>query len=374
MKSKALSIYTLLLFLVLSCNDDVLEPLQPLQEANASSGRISLQSELPDESFESGNKSGYAAANVSFSAGSWYFSDALIGNLSSDRKRGSQAVRVRNSGHITMNYDLSGATTIRVLHALYGSDSPSSWQLWMSTNSGSSFSRVGSTVLTSSTSLRAATFSVSVSGTVRFQIRKTTGGSDRINFDDFQVTSSASNGRSPGDDSHLLFGNPGNATSNTSNSTNYLMNKTYYALSYNRSKGTPNWVSWHVDHRSLGNTSRQDDFRSDTSLPASWYRVGSSAYSGSGFDRGHNCPSGDRTSSVSSNLSTFLMTNMIPQAPNHNRYLWANFENYIRSLIDVGNEAYVIMGRYGQGGSGTNGTAATVPNSVWKVVLILPEG
>lgn len=53
---------------------------------------------------------------------------------------------------------------------------------------------------------------------------------------------------------------------------------------------------------------------SDPALPEGWYKVTTSAYTGSGFDRGHNVPSADRTRTVADNSTTFLMTNIIPQA------------------------------------------------------------
>ena len=43
------------------------------------------------------------------------------------------------------------------------------------------------------------------------------------------------------------MGNPSNATEEC-NADNYLMAKPYFALSYNNSKGTPNWVSWHLTY------------------------------------------------------------------------------------------------------------------------------
>jgi len=68
------------------------------------------------------------------------------------------------------------------------------------------------------------------------------------------------------------------------------MTKSQYALSYSRDKGKPNWVSWHLSKAWLGSTSRQDNFAADATLPSGWYRVSSTSYSGSGFDRGHVCP------------------------------------------------------------------------------------
>jgi endonuclease G len=126
---------------------------------------------------------------------------------------------------------------------------------------------------------------------------------------------------------------------------------------------------------------RQDDFRPDATLPAGWYQVQSSSYSGSGFDRGHLCPSADRSSTVADNSATFLMTNMTPQAPRLNQQTWANLEDYTHTFLNSGNEVYVIAGSYGRGGTGSNGYASTldqgrvtVPAHCWKVVVILPTG
>lgn len=183
-------------------------------------------------------------------------------------------------------------------------------------------------------------------------------------------------------DSNLGMGNPSNATASADDSLNYLMAKEQFTLSYNKSTSCPNWVSWHLSSAWLGSAERQDNFRADNTLPTGWYRVSSGDYSGSGFDRGHQCPSADRTGSTDDNSATFLMTNMLPQAPNVNRQLWANFEEYCRKLVSDGNELYVVAGGYGSGGSGSNGGVTysikngkiNVPQQCWKVVLVLPVG
>jgi endonuclease G len=132
---------------------------------------------------------------------------------------------------------------------------------------------------------------------------------------------------------HLTMGNPNNAVTSTSYPTNYLPIKSQYALSYNNNTRIPNWVSWQLNNSWLGSTPRQDDFRADTTLPSTFYRITGSDYSGSGFDRGHMTPSADRTNTVSSNSSTFLMTNMIPQAPNNTISPNLCYSNYSRSNI-----------------------------------------
>ncbi|GHA79942.1 DNA/RNA non-specific endonuclease [Pontibacter akesuensis] len=183
------------------------------------------------------------------------------------------------------------------------------------------------------------------------------------------------------EEEQLLLGNPSGATAEKSNQSNYLITKPQYVLSYSRERGTPNWVSWHVTQDWLGTADRQDDFRADPALPEEWYHVTASSYRGSGFDRGHNTPSADRTKTAADNSATFLMTNMIPQAPKSNQELWANLEDYTRGLVRQGMEVYVVMGSYGRGGTGSNGSAKTidngritVPSRIWKVLVLLPEG
>ena len=181
---------------------------------------------------------------------------------------------------------------------------------------------------------------------------------------------------------HMVMGNPSDATTDTANFANYLLLKPQFVMSYHRDRGIPNWVSWHLDNTWLGDTPRQDDFRADTSLPAGWYQVQNTDYSGSGFDRGHHTPSGDRTSSVPDNSATFVMTNMMPQAPFNNQGPWEELESYCRTLVGQGNELYIIAGGAGQGGSGSNGgttnTVAAghvvVPSVTWKVIIVLPNG
>jgi DNA/RNA endonuclease G (NUC1) len=183
------------------------------------------------------------------------------------------------------------------------------------------------------------------------------------------------------DNDHMYFGNPSNASFSLDSINNYLMRKDYNALSYSSDRGTPNWVSWHLFSNDLGSVSRQDDFRPDNTLPAGWYQVQDYSYTATGFDRGHNTPSGDRTSTTEANSATFLMTNMIPQAPYHNQIVWSGMEDSLRRLVNQGNELYIIMGNYGTGGTGNNGYATTidagrvtVPANIWKIAIVISNG
>ncbi|NTW00987.1 MAG: hypothetical protein HGA19_06695 [Oscillochloris sp.] len=171
---------------------------------------------------------------------------------------------------------------------------------------------------------------------------------------------------------HLLMGNPSGAVSDAGQLHNYLIVRDQYALSYDRDRGIPNWVSWHLQDSDLGPAQRYSGpFVTDTSLPSAWYQVKHSDYTSSGYDRGHMTPSADRTASDADNRTTFILTNVLPQAPENNQGLWKDLEDHARDVVNQGNEIYTIAG-----GSGTLGTLAdkklTIPAAVWKVMLVLP--
>lgn len=189
----------------------------------------------------------------------------------------------------------------------------------------------------------------------------------------------------------LHLGNPSDAVAKISNGTNYLMEKKQYTLSYNTDTLCPNWVAWHLDSKDFGDADRSNDFRADENLPSDWYWVKKADYQYNtyGFDRGHVCPSADRTATLEDNSMTFLMTNMVPQSPDNNRVIWMHFENYERELVGNGKEAYIIAGPYGTGGQGENGKMfdsidvttksgdslkMNVPAYTWKVLILLDKG
>jgi endonuclease G, mitochondrial len=173
---------------------------------------------------------------------------------------------------------------------------------------------------------------------------------------------------------HLALGNPSGALADVNNPANYLIVRDQYALSYHRDRGIPNWVSWHLDAGDLGTTDRYSgQFITDTSLPNGWYQVKHSDYTNTGYDRGHMTPSADRTATEADNVATFLMTNIVPQVPAHNRGVWANLEDDSRDLVETGNELYIVAGSTGTAGSIAQGKV-TVPAELWKVALVLPAG
>jgi endonuclease G len=361
------------------------------------------------ETFEAGAKGGYAPADEPLTTGSWRFEDALIGSADQDHKAGQHAARLRNQGRLTMNFDAApGVRLIRIKAAAYGTDGPSTWELWLSRDGGRSFQRSGQPVVTKGARLVTTTFPGVNTTPLRLQIRKTGGPGARLNIDDIELETASgpapalttgpgkglqttaapvkqptTNNLPPttGRDDNLALGNPSGATSDPANATNYLLRHPQFAIGYNARRGTPTWVCWHLSRAWLGQAPRQDDFRADAALPREFYQVTPKSYAASGFDKGHNCPSGDRTADLDDNSATFLMTNMVPQAPQNNQQTWNHLEAYTRDQLDKGQEAYVLMGSYGRGGTGSKGLLqtldqgrVTVPARIWKVIVFLPEG
>ncbi|MBQ1948642.1 MAG: DNA/RNA non-specific endonuclease [Treponema sp.] len=187
----------------------------------------------------------------------------------------------------------------------------------------------------------------------------------------------------PEENSALYFGNP--SPSGLPESENYILEKKQFVISYNSETLCPNWVSWHLSALDLGDSGRSNDFRPDYSLPEKFYAVKKSDYQfvKYGFDRGHVCPSADRSDSKENNSVTFLMTNMLPQCPDLNRIVWKDLESYERELASGGNELYIIAGGAGKGGESQkgyfesiplDGMEISVPAFCWKIILVLPEG
>lgn len=323
------------------------------------------------EGFESGSKTAYAAADVTLGSGVWNMTDALIGNLSADVKTGTQSGRIRNSGRITMRFDRTGgAGTVTIHHASFGTDPGGTWGLFESQNGGSSWAQVGTSRTTTGGSFSTATFTVNLAGTIRFEIRKLDGGSNRINIDDIAITDvTSSHVIGATISKHTTLGLP--SPSSTSDVNSFLSVKSGYVISYNSGRKVPNWVSWELNTSYLGSVARQDDFRPDDTLPASLPQAQLADYSGSGFDRGHMCPSADRTLTVTANSQTFYLTNMVPQAANNNRGPWADLENECRNIARTGKELFVISGGVFSGSSRTIGSGVSVPDKTFKVIVVL---
>ena len=174
----------------------------------------------------------------------------------------------------------------------------------------------------------------------------------------------------------MLLGNPSNAAADTNNHDHYLIQRTVQALDYSDNLGLPVWASWNLTASDIG-TNTRSSYITDTTLPPNFCWVTSSDYNGCGYDRGHLCPSKDRTDTAANNDLIFYMSNIMPQCSVNNSGVWLQFENYCRDLVQSTNnyELLILCGPSGFCGSriNTNGPVF-IPDYVWKMVVVVPPG
>lgn len=172
----------------------------------------------------------------------------------------------------------------------------------------------------------------------------------------------------------MQLGNPSNATADGSNHSHYLLQCNQYAFDYSDTLGEPNWVAWDLTATDVGSAGRSSSFYADTRLPAGFYEVKSSDYTNSGFDRGHMCPSADRTDTSANNLIVFYMSNILPQTADNNQGPWEQFESYCRTQAQAGYEVLLTSGPSAFSGSYIPSGVAAIPGYTWKIAVFVPSG
>ena len=112
-----------------------------------------------------------------------------------------------------------------------------------------------------------------------------------------------------------------------------------YSLEWDCDKKSHRWVCYQM-HKYGGSTvKRSDAWAEDPDIPSyARFSNTNSMYSGSGFTRGHICPSADRLYSYQANAQTFYYSNMQPQFYNFNggdnyNGIWVRMENQLRSWV-----------------------------------------
>ncbi len=114
-----------------------------------------------------------------------------------------------------------------------------------------------------------------------------------------------------------------------SSTTGQVINHDHFSLSYSEAHEQAEWVIYmlHKNHLTYDDRERPD-FIEDPYLDsksASWRN-----YKGSGYDRGHLCPAGDRRFSEMAYRETFYTSNISPQDPEFNAGIWNELEKQVR--------------------------------------------
>jgi DNA/RNA endonuclease G (NUC1)/PKD repeat protein len=179
---------------------------------------------------------------------------------------------------------------------------------------------------------------------------------------------------------HAEFGEPTDAD----NSDDYIVRHREFVSSYNRNRGSPNWVAYNLEqsHFGVGPSDRCDCFTHDPLLPASFPKLTTADYTGAGgflgltspetLDRGHMARSSDRMTHTLDNANTYLLSNIVPQFGDLNQGPWNNFEQYLHDIAAAGaKELFIITGPAGNAGTLKNEGKIVMPTHTWKVAVIM---
>lgn len=150
--------------------------------------------------------------------------------------------------------------------------------------------------------------------------------------------------------------------------TGEIVDHSYFALSYNEPFEQAEWVAYTLDKKHLTYDDRkrpyfiEDPFVSSKS--ADWRN-----YKGSGYDRGHLLPAGDRRFSKQAYDETFYTSNISPQNREFNAGIWNNLEQQTRRWAKRYGTLYVFTGGVLKKGLDEIGDEdVDVPDMFYKII------
>jgi endonuclease G len=169
---------------------------------------------------------------------------------------------------------------------------------------------------------------------------------------------------------HLALGEPRDGDP----SDDVLLDHGVFVVSYNPARRATNWVAWRLLPEDLGSAPRSNHFHPDALLRAELPGPGPRDYLRSGYERGHLCPSQDRSASALANEETFVMTNMQPQRHALNVGPWEALERQERHLAAAGNELYIVAGGLFDPMPASLPGGEAIPRASFKIIVVLARG
>lgn len=168
-----------------------------------------------------------------------------------------------------------------------------------------------------------------------------------------------------GDRTHLLGGLPG------SDQAVRLLQNSGYIAAFNEQRGNPDWVAYRAFYNSDASIAeRPENFEPD---PRTRARIHPDDYTNSGYDRGHMAPNYaiGLLYGETAQRETFLMSNVIPQAPDLNRRIWRDLEaRIIRRYARRFDEVWVITGPiYEPQSSARLKDGPLIPSACFKIIV-----
>ena len=153
-----------------------------------------------------------------------------------------------------------------------------------------------------------------------------------------------------------------NSTSNT------IIKHNNFWLSYVEAYEQAEWVAYTLERSHLTNDDRKRPYFIEDpkvkSKSADWRN-----YRGSGYDRGHLCPAGDRRFSAYAYNETFYTSNISPQYKDFNAGVWNRLEMKVRNWCRQYGTLYIATGGVLERGLSNIGEEdVAVPEMYYKIV------
>lgn len=142
-----------------------------------------------------------------------------------------------------------------------------------------------------------------------------------------------------------------------------------YSIIYDYSSMSPAIVYYNLEASHFeGSIKRKPKhFKMDYLLPPP--RVRNDAFTFSGYQRGHLCPSGDRDSRKDWFRDTFFTSNILPMTDEVNAGAWKDIELHCRKLALAGHILQIACGPVWSDSLRESSTShkVSVPGSIWKI-------
>lgn len=150
------------------------------------------------------------------------------------------------------------------------------------------------------------------------------------------------------------------------------LQKPRFLVFYNPVKNCPALVVWSLSVTDLGRYRRpaSQSFLIDNDCPRP--RAKSSDYVHTGYQRGHLCPSADRSADIQLMRATFVMSNVAPMCPDLNMQAFAQSEDLSRSLARRGHRCLMVAGAIFGGDSlrQLGESTVTIPDSFFRACIV----
>ena len=151
--------------------------------------------------------------------------------------------------------------------------------------------------------------------------------------------------------------------------TGEIVEHSFYTLSYSEPHEQAEWVAYTLKQEHLTYDDRERPYFIEdpkvSTKSADWRN-----YRGSGYDRGHLLPAGDRRFSEQAYNETFYTSNISPQNKDFNAGIWNRLEQQVRYWCKKEGELFVVTGGVLEEGLPQIGDEdVDVPRAYYKIVM-----